>query len=211
MSGWGAVAGACAASGALLVLSGVQARRPLRPVDRIAPYVSTRGQQPSGLLESSTLGRILAPTLEAVGARVRSWLSGDVALERRLVAAGRRPEEVSSFRVSQLTWALTGMLVAVVAVGVMATTGRMRPGPAPVSLLLLAGIPFQVRMLLRIDDSRRAAQLGNSVGLIGISIGPSIIALGVSGADVRGAFWIAAGLLLLTTATYSWLRVKTRL
>ena len=79
------------------------------------------------------------------------------------------------------------------------------------SLLLLAGIPFQVRMLLRIDDSRRAAQLGNSVGLIGISIGPSIIALGVSGADVRGAFWIAAGLLLLTTATYSWLRVKTRL
>ena len=138
MSGWGAVAGACAASGALLVLSGVQARRPLRPVDRIAPYVSTRGQQPSGLLESSTLGRILAPTLEAVGARVRSWLSGDVALERRLVAAGRRPEEVSSFRVSQLTWALTGMLVAVVALGVMATTGRMRPGPAPVILLLLA-------------------------------------------------------------------------
>ena len=41
-------------------------------------------------------------------------MGGKAALEARLVAAGRRPEEATAFRVSQLAWALGGVVVGMV-------------------------------------------------------------------------------------------------
>lgn len=70
------------------------------------------------------------------------------------------------------------------------------------NLFLLAQIPFQVRLLVAIDETRRAALLSNAVGLIGLSLGPSLCAFGVRGPNVTGAFWISAALMGLATACY---------
>jgi hypothetical protein len=105
-----------------------------------------------------------------------------------------------------------GLLIVVV--GQALTTLWLAKAQTPVSflipsllfsVLLLAPIPYQVRMMLLVDESRRAAQLGNSVGLFGVSLGPSFIALGVRGSDVSGAFLISAGLLVVCAATFTFL------
>ncbi|MDR3508297.1 MAG: hypothetical protein P4L64_10410 [Caulobacteraceae bacterium] len=69
-------------------------------------------------------------------------------------------------------------------------------------LFWLALSPFQVRLLIDLDKSRSAALLLTAVSLVGLSVGPSISALGVRPGDVTGAFWIAVGLMLAAAALY---------
>ncbi len=69
-------------------------------------------------------------------------------------------------------------------------------------LLWLAMSPFQVRLLIDIDPSRVAAEMLTAVSLVGLSLGPALSALGIVGDTVTGAFWVAAALMLVSTALY---------
>jgi len=70
-------------------------------------------------------------------------------------------------------------------------------------LFWLALSPFQVRLLIALDQTRSAALLLTAVTLVGLSVGPSVSALGVHGADVTGALWIAAAMMGAACALYS--------
>jgi MFS transporter, DHA1 family, inner membrane transport protein len=74
-------------------------------------------------------------------------------------------------------------------------------------LFWLAMNPFQVRLLIDLDPERQAAVYLTAVVLVGMSIGPTVCALGVKGTDVTGAFQIAAALMGLGSAAYVWLAV----
>ena len=75
-------------------------------------------------------------------------------------------------------------------------------------LFWLALSPFQVRLLIALDPTRSAATLLTAVSLVGLSIGPSISALGVGAAGVTGAFWLAAGMMAVAVALYVGLAVR---
>ena len=76
-------------------------------------------------------------------------------------------------------------------------------------LFWLAMSPFQVRLLIAIDPSRTVAMLVTAAALVGLSIGPSVSALGVSTGDVTGAFWIAAAMMLAALCLYAGLGLRT--
>ncbi len=75
-------------------------------------------------------------------------------------------------------------------------------------LFWLAMSPFQVRLLIDIDTTRSAALLLTAVSLVGLSIGPTISAIGVHGENVTGAFWIAAGLMAAAFALYALISIR---
>ncbi len=77
-------------------------------------------------------------------------------------------------------------------------------------LFWLALSPFQVRLLIDLDQTRTAATLLTAVSLVGLSLGPSLSAFGVHGGDVTGAFWIAATLMGAGCALYVVLSVWRR-
>ena len=142
MSAVGAAVGALVASGGLLAASGVRARRPLSPADRIAPYVAApQGSRPAPAVgDATTLGRILGPSVRGAVERLVAASGGSAVLEARLVAAGRSPGEAVSFRLSQLTWAVSGLLLASVALVVLVTGGRVGSPGAAVALLVIAAV-----------------------------------------------------------------------
>jgi DHA1 family inner membrane transport protein len=74
-------------------------------------------------------------------------------------------------------------------------------------LFWLALSPFQVRLLIALDETRSAALMLTAVTLIGLSIGPALSALGVRGPDVRGAFVIASGLMVAAALLYAALAI----
>lgn len=69
-------------------------------------------------------------------------------------------------------------------------------------LFWLALSPFQVRLLIHLDTTRSAALLLTAVTLVGLSLGPSVSALGVRGADVTGALWIAMAMMAAAGLLY---------
>lgn len=75
-------------------------------------------------------------------------------------------------------------------------------------LFWLAMSPFQVRLLIALDPTRSAALLLTATSLVGLSLGPSLSALGVHGADVTGAFWIAAAVMAGACALYGGLALR---
>jgi MFS family permease len=75
-------------------------------------------------------------------------------------------------------------------------------------LFWLALSPFQVRLLIAIDPSRTVAMLVTAAALVGLSIGPSVSALGVSTGDVTGAFWIASAMMLGALGLYAGLALR---
>jgi len=93
---------------------------------------------------------------------------------------------------------------AIIALLALAQTPLMYIAPAlSFGLFWLAMSPFQVRLLIALDQTRGAALMLTAVTLVGLSAGPSISALGVRGADVTGAFWIAAVLMATGCALYA--------
>ena len=97
----------------------------------------------------------------------------------------------------------------VIALLAMAGTPLMYVGPAlTFGLFWLAMSPFQVRLLIDIDKTRSGALLLTAISLVGLSIGPSISALGVHEANVTGAFWIAAAMMAAACALYGVIALK---
>jgi MFS transporter, DHA1 family, inner membrane transport protein len=116
------------------------------------------------------------------------------------LTSGRFPSWAVLVMLSTITMGLILILASAHAPAVYLTISLM------LNLFLLSQIPFQVRLLIAIDETRGAALLSNPVGLIGLSIGPSLCAFGVQGPNVTGAFWISAALMGLATACYTSLR-----
>lgn len=158
MSAVGALVGAAAGGGALLVAAGLAARRSPTPAERIAPYL----EGPSAVRSSAapTFLRLVGPALGEAAAWLDGLLGDGATLRRRLDAAGRTDEPTTSFRLSQLLWGLVGVLVAAGALLLLATQGRLSsPAPALV-LVVLSGATGAIlcdRSLTRAVARRREA------------------------------------------------------
>lgn len=77
------------------------------------------------------------------------------------------------------------------------------------NLLLLAQMPFQILLLFSHDTTRRSALFANAVGLVGLSVGPWMCAFGVRGANVAGAFTVAAAAMFISLCCFILVR-RTR-
>ena len=91
--------------------------------------------------------------------------------------------------------------------------GQRIPGWLFVGANALSGVtsiflaPFLVPMTIEADPSRRAAVQSGAAQLIGGAMGPALAAMAVSDANVHGALWLGAGLMLAGLATVGWLHV----
>jgi MFS family permease len=70
-------------------------------------------------------------------------------------------------------------------------------------LFWLALSPFQVRLLIDMEPTRQVVLMGTAITLFGLSAGPFFSSFGVGPGDVRGAFWIAAIMMLLSSASFA--------
>ena len=67
-------------------------------------------------------------------------------------------------------------------------------------------LPFLVPMIIEADPTRRSAVLTSGVGLLGSSLGPTMVGLIVSPDDTQGALWLGAACLLCSLAIATALR-----
>jgi tight adherence protein C len=143
VSALGALVGAAAAGGALLVARGVAARRPASLAERVAPYLNGPSAVASSVAvgaDASTLVRILAPSLQDLGARLDAVVGGSAALRARLDSAGAHETSPAQFRLEQLVWAVTGLLASGVVLALVSAAGRpVRPAAATI-LAIVCGV-----------------------------------------------------------------------
>jgi hypothetical protein len=69
-------------------------------------------------------------------------------------------------------------------------------------MLWLGMNPYQVSLLVDLDQTRQVALVLASLQLMGFGAGPLICSFFVSPGNVAGAFWCAAVLVLLALALY---------
>lgn len=139
----GALLGLAAAVGLLLVLGYAPPMRPIRLIDRIAPYVrdaprpSRLLSQPAAASVPAAAGRLLAPVLADLARRIDRVLGGRTSVRRRLDAldASRTVEE---FRLEQVVWGAAGLGAGLVA-GVVLTVLADESALASVVLLAIGG------------------------------------------------------------------------
>jgi tight adherence protein C len=167
VSALGALVGAAAAGGGILLTRGILARRPASLAERIAPYVSGPSvvPSPSGARgDASTFVRIMSPSVGPLGARIDALLGGSDALQRRLDAAGARDTNPAQFRLEQLVWAVIGLVGSAVLLTVVAAAGRpVRPAAATVLAIVcgVSGVLLRDWALSRdLNRRREAIRLG---------------------------------------------------
>ncbi len=127
----GILLGLAASSGLVLVLRYAPPSRPVRLVDRLAPYVADT-PAPSRLLGTATepgllsaARRVFGPALTDGARFVDRLLGGRVAVRRRLDALGAETT-VEDFRVEQVVWGGLGLLAGgLVTVVVAAVSGGL--------------------------------------------------------------------------------------
>jgi tight adherence protein C len=140
----GMLLGLTAATGVLLVLAYSPPMRPVRLVDRLAPYVHDT-PPPSRLLGTATepgmlsaVRRVFGPTLADGGRLVDRVLGGRIAVRRRLDALGGT-QTVEDLRIEQVVWGALGLfagaLVSAVGSAVAASVNLLS-----VALLCVAGL-----------------------------------------------------------------------
>ena len=158
---WGAVLGATAAAGLLLVIARVLViRRPQLSL-RVLPYLrdltETTGQALAPSYAGPGFGRVRAatavfgPLLLSAAAAVERTLGGAHSVRRRLERAGL-DKSVHEFRIEQVIWGLVGF-------SAMAALGLLRSltgGGDPLTSLLLSLLALVFGVLLR--DNRLTAQ-----------------------------------------------------
>ena len=141
--GWlaGAGLGLLAAAGLLLAVRAAPALRPVRLVDRLAPYLgdtpppSKLLARPSATSAPFTVARrLFGPVLaEAVGL-IDRVVGGSVSVRRRLNGLGARTT-IEEFRIEQVMWGVGGMILAAV---VTVVGGVLRGGVDVVLVVLVA-------------------------------------------------------------------------
>jgi hypothetical protein len=67
-------------------------------------------------------------------------------------------------------------------------------------------LPYLVPMIIEADPTRRSAVLTNGIGLLGASLGPTMVGLIVSQDHTQGALWFGAACLLCSLAIAAGLR-----
>ncbi|HVP85008.1 MAG TPA: hypothetical protein VMS78_09820 [Rhizomicrobium sp.] len=120
---------------------------------------------------------------------------------------------VGAFAVAWFAWRLPFRIVTIlgplcqsvviVLIASAATSSVYFGATAVFGLFWLALNPFQVRLLIDMEPSRQAVMVGTAITLFGLSAGPFISSFGVSVGDVRGAFWISAVMMLLSSITFA--------
>lgn len=154
MSALGAVLGALAGLGALLVVLRVAAIRRPGLAGRVLPYVRDlpRDEPLSGTEPVSAAVGVFGPVLRSAADAVERVLGGATSVRRRLERAGI-DKTVHEFRIEQVLWGLAGFAVAA-AYSLVRTLSD--PGDAVVSLVVCA-IAFAVGVLAR--DNRLSGQV----------------------------------------------------
>ena len=148
---WGAVLGALAAAGVLVVVSRVAVIRRPQLAIRVLPYVRDLpqvGRTPSPAVtptaQTSAVAGVFGPFLRSAAAGVERVLGGAASVRRRLDRAGIA-KSVPEFRIEQVVWGLVGFAVTA-AYGLLRTLGGH--GGA-VSALLLCVLGFAVGVIAR--------------------------------------------------------------
>lgn len=101
-------------------------------------------------------------------------------------------------------------LATVVILGMHPSKAVFLANAAVFGFIWLFILPFQVPMLIEADPSRRAAVLASGVGLLGASVGPTIVAMVIDPTNTRGALWMGAGSLLVCLVVGTVLRLTRR-
>lgn len=147
---WGAVAGAGAGVGLLLVVSRLLVIRRPQIALRVLPYVQdvprlgASGPRPAPVAPSAARG-VFGPTLRAAGEAVERVLGGSESVRRRIERADL-DATVPDFRVEQVLWGLAAFAAAA-GYGVLRALGN--PGANPVFALVLCFVAFAVGVLAR--------------------------------------------------------------
>ena len=186
MTALGALVGGAAAAGGLLAAAGAGSRRPATPAERIAPYVAgpsasvPRRDDLGTRLDSSTMERLLGPTLRSLALRLEGLLGGGDAIAARLAAAGRSDAVPASFRVSQLIWAVSGLVGCGALLLLLAASGRP---VRPVAALVLAVVCGLAGALLR--DRALTAEVARRRDAIRVGLPPAadLLALAVASGE----------------------------
>jgi tight adherence protein C len=153
MTVWGALLGALAATGALLVLTRVHALRRLSLETRVMPFVrDLPDAAPAGRQPVSAAVGVFGPVLRSAADAVERVVGGTASVRRRLERAGST-KTVHEFRIEQVLWGLGAFAVAA-AYGLLRTLGD--PGDA-VSSALVCLTAFAFGVLLR--DNRLSSQV----------------------------------------------------
>jgi tight adherence protein C len=153
VTAWGALLGALAAAGALLVVVRVQALRRPSLQARVMPFVrDLPAVRPAGRAEASAVVGVFGPVLRAAADAVERLLGGSASVRRRLERLGS-DRSVHEFRVEQVLWALGAFALA-------AAYGLLRalhdPGTVA-SAVLVCVVAFVAGVLAR--DNRLSSQV----------------------------------------------------
>ena len=153
---WGALLGAGAGFGLLLVVSRVLVlRRPQLDV-RVLPYVRDLPQADRPVVaptrETGAFVALFGPVLASAAQTLERVLGGNASIRRRLERAGL-PMTVHDFRVEQVLWGLIGFgtTAALSVLVALRSPGRTVP------LLVLCAVAFASGVLLR--ENRLTAQV----------------------------------------------------
>jgi tight adherence protein C len=148
---WGALLGALAAAGVLLVAARVMVIRKPQLAVRVLPYIRdlpqvgrTPALRPAPSAPTSAAVGVFGPFLRSAAQGVEKVLGGATSVRRRLDRAGI-DKTVQEFRIEQVVWGLVGFAAAA-AYGLLRTLGE---GAGVVSSLLLCGIGFAVGVMAR--------------------------------------------------------------
>ncbi|MHA3704309.1 type II secretion system F family protein [Jatrophihabitans sp. YIM 134969] len=160
----GGLLGLLFAVGVLVAVRSSPPMRPIRLVDRVAPYVADT-PQPSRLLGTAaapswrTVG---GPALAALTRTLDRIVGGRASVSRRLAGLGSGGT-VEDFRIEQVVWGAVGLLAAG---GLVATLGAARSGVSPLLVTaaalvgLVAGVLgrdwFLTQSLARREDRMMA-------------------------------------------------------
>jgi tight adherence protein C len=154
---WGALLGAAASAGLLLIGSRVVAIRKPQLSIRVLPYVrdltqtTTQARARPGTTRASTVASVFGPLLRSAADAVERVLGGAHSVRRRLERAGI-DKTVHEFRIEQVQWGLAGFAL-LAAYGVLKALAS--PGGALTGLVLCL-IAFASGVLLR--ENRLTAQ-----------------------------------------------------
>jgi tight adherence protein C len=156
LAAWGALVGAGAGLGLLLVVSRVLVVGRPRIDVRVLPYVRDLPQvdRPVAMPASApgALRAVFGPILASAAQTLERVLGGNASIRRRLERAGL-PMSVQDFRVEQVLWGLVGF-GATAALSVLVA---LRSPGRTVPLLVLCAVAFAAGVLLR--ENRLTAQV----------------------------------------------------
>jgi tight adherence protein C len=147
---WGALLGASAGAGLLLIAARVLTIRKPQLATRVLPYVrdltqtTAQATAVSGTTRTSTVSSVFGPALRSAANTVERVLGGAHSVRRRLERAGI-DKTVHEFRIEQVQWGLCGF-AALAGYGVLQTLSN--PSGALTNLVLCC-IAFAAGVLLR--------------------------------------------------------------